>query len=139
MLSHHAMDPDVFQHHLTRPSPPGHQLFRSVLIRLPHCYLYSTPSCLHSLPSCLHGSPSCSSPSQATATPPHVQEAAPGPQTENRLLCHLPPSAFPARPLTHLVSSCAGSVGVISHPVCRCTLVPLSQSQGALQQDTGGR
>ena len=112
MLSHHAMDPDVFQPHITRPLPPGHQLFRSVLIRLPHCHLYSIPSCLHS-------SPSCSSTLQAIAphpTPPHIQETAPGPETENRLLCRLPPSAFPARPLTHLVSSCAGSVGVLSYP-----------------------
>lgn len=42
--------------------------------------------------------------------PPHVQETAEGQQT-NRFLCQLPSSAFPARPLTHSVSGCAGSVG----------------------------
>ena len=137
MLSHHAMDPNVFQPHITRPSPPGHQLFRSVLIRLPHCCLCSTPSCLHSMPFRLHSSPSWSSPSQATTSPPHIQEAVPGPQ--RRLICHLPPSVFPARPLTHLVSSYAASVGLLSYPVYLYLLVPLSQSQGAVRQDTGGR
>ena len=51
------------------PTSPGpcllcHQVFGSVLTRLPHC--------------CLHSSPSGSSPSQTPAS--HAQEAAPGPQ-----------------------------------------------------------
>ena len=93
-----------------------HQVFMSVLIGF-SCY-------------CLHSSPSHSSPSQTTPPPPHpVQESAPGPQTENRLLCRLPTSAFPALPHTHSVSSCAGSVGSFLTPVCLFTLVPLSQSQ----------
>ena len=93
-----------------------HQIFMSVLIGFSCC--------------CLHSSPSCSSHSQTTPPPPQpVQEAAPGPQTENRLLCHLPTSAFPALPHTHSVSSCTGSVGSFLTPVCLFTLVPLSQSQ----------
>ena len=83
VLSHlcPAVDPVLVQPHIPDPRLLHYQVFRSVLIRLPHC--------------CLHSSLSCSSPSQ---TPLHIQEAAPGPQTENRLLCHLPPSAFSSRP-----------------------------------------
>ena len=94
MLSHlcPAVDPVLVQPHIPDPRLLHYQVFRSVLIRLPHC--------------CLHSSLSCSSPSY---TPLHIQGAAPGPQTENRLL--LPPSAFLAHPHIHSVSSCAGSVG----------------------------
>ena len=117
MLSHHAMDPEVFQPHITRPLPPGHQLFRSVLIRS-HTAIYTAyPPVYTAYPPVYTAHP----PAPALyrplrPTPPYIQETAPGPQTENRLLCRLPPSAFPARPLTHLVSSCAGSVGVLSYP-----------------------
>ena len=122
MLSHlcPAVDPALVQPHIADPHLLHYQIFGSVLIRLPHC--------------CLHSSPSCSSPSQ---TPLHIQEAAPGPQTENRLL--LPPSTFLAHPHIYSISSCAGSVGSFLTPVCLYTLVPLSQSQGALPQDTEGR
>ena len=93
-------------------------VIRSVLIGFSCCCLQSSPSCLQSSPSCLQSSPSCSSPSQTTPPPLQpVQEAAPGPQrTGFFALC--PPSTFPALPHTHSVSSCAGSVGVLSHPVC---------------------
>ena len=82
MLSHlcPAVDPVLVQPHIPDPRLLHYQVFRSVLIRLPHC--------------CLHSSLSCSSPSQ---TPLHIQGAAPGPQTENRLPCRLPPSATPTR------------------------------------------
>ena len=122
MLSHlcPAVDPALVQPHIADPHLLHYQIFGSVLIRLPHC--------------CLHSSPSCSSPSQ---TPLHIQEAAPGPQTENRLL--LPLSTLLAHPHIHSVSSCAGSVGSFLTPVCLYTLVPLSQSQGALCQDPEGR
>ena len=104
MLSHlcPAVDPVLVQPHIPDPHLLHYQVFSSVLIRLTCC--------------CLHSSPSCSSPSQ---TPLHIREAAPGPQTKNRLPCHLPPSAFPACPHTHLVYSCAGSVGSFLTPsVC---------------------
>ena len=119
MLSHlcPAVDLVLVQPHIPDPYLLHYQVFGSVLIRLPCC--------------CLHSSPPCSSPSQ---TPPHIQEAAPGPQTENRLL--LPPSAFLAHPHIHSVSSCAGSVGSFLIPVCLFTLVPLFQSQ---EQCTGHR
>ena len=103
MQSHHAVDPVLVQPHVPDPHLLHHQLFRCVLIRLPCC--------------CLHSSPTCSIPSWTCPLPPttpHFPEAAPGPQTENRIL--LPASAFPARPHTHSVSSCVGSVGVLSHP-----------------------
>ena len=119
MLSHlcPAMDPVLVQPNIQDPCLLHYQVFMSVLIRRPCC--------------CLHSSPSRSSPSQ---TPRHIQEAAPGPQTENRLPCHLPPSAFPASsPLS--VQLC-WLCGVLSHLVCLCTLVPLSQSQ---EQCTGYR
>ena len=123
MLSHlcPAVDPVLVQPHIPDPRLLHYQVFRSVLIRLPHC--------------CLHSSLSCSSPSQ---TPLHIQEAAPGPQTENRLPCRLPPLAFPAPP--PLSVWLCGLCGVLSHPICLCTLVPLSQSQGAVHriQKEGG-
>ena len=123
MVSHlcPAVDPVLVQPHIPDPHLLHYQVFGSVLIRLPCC--------------CLHSSPSCSSPSQ---TPLHIQEADPGPQTENRLLCHLPPSAFPA--LHPLGVWLCGLCGVLSHPLCLCTLVPLSQSQGAVHrtQKEGG-
>ena len=128
VLSHlcPAVDPVLVQPHIPdsppHPPPPPpptavlhYQVFGSVLIRLPRC--------------CLHSSPSRSSSSQ---TPHHIQEAAPGPQTENRLPCHLPPSAFPAPP--PLGVQLCWLCGVLSHPVYLCTLVPLSQSQ---EQCTG--
>ena len=96
----------------TSPDPCllHHQVFRSVLIRLSHC--------------CLHSSPSCSSPSQA----PHPSRSGSNSRSlKNGLLCCLPPSAFPAHPHTYSVSSCAGSVGVLSHPclsVHTCPSVP---------------
>ena len=122
MLSHlcPAVDPVLVQPHIPDAHLLHYQVFSSVLIRLPCC--------------CLHSSPSCCSPSQ---TPLHIQEAAPGPQTENRLPCRLPPSAFPAPP--QLDVWLCGLCGVLSHPLCLCTLVPLSQSQGAVPQDTEGR
>ena len=87
-----------------------HQVFRSVLIRLLHC--------------CLHSSPSCSSPSQA----PHPSHSGSNSRSlKNGLLCCLPPSACPVHPHTYSVSSCAGSVGVLSHPclsVHTCPSVP---------------
>ena len=106
------MDLNVFQTHIPECCLLHHQLFRSVLIRLPCFYL--------------HSSPSCSSPSQ-TMPHSHIQDAAPGPQTENRLLSCLPPSAFPVHSHTHSVSSQAGFVGVLSHPclsVHTCPSVP---------------
>ena len=95
----------------TSPEPCllHHQLLGSVLIRLPRSYLHSSPSCLHS-------SPSCSSPSRTpppSRPPPHSESSS---RSSNSLLCHLPPSAFPACPHTHSISSYAGSVGVFYHP-----------------------
>ena len=117
------------------------------MIRLPRY-------CLHSSPSCLHSSHSYSSPSRTPLPMPpprlrlprpppsahhHIHKAAPGPQT-NRLPCRLPPSAFPAHPHTHSVSSCAGSVGFFLTPVCLYILVPLSRAreQCARTQKEGG-
>ena len=119
----------------TSPEPCllHHPLLGSVLIRLPRSYLHSSPSCLHS-------SPSCSSPSRThppSRPPPHSESSS---RSSNRLLCHLPPSAFPARPHTHSVSSYAGSVGVLYHPSLY-TLVPLSRAreQCPRTQKEGGR
>ena len=70
--------------HRQTPRLLRHQFFGSVLIRCPRCRLHSSPFLL-----------------QPFTGSPHVQAAAPGPQTENQLLCHLPPSAFPAGPHTH--------------------------------------
>ena len=99
MVSHlcPAVDPVLVQPHIPDPHLLHYQVFGSVLIRLPCC--------------CLHSSPSCSSPSQ---TPLHIQEAAPGPQTENRLPCRLPPQPFRLYP--HSGSGCAGSVGSFLTP-----------------------
>ena len=101
MLSHlcPAVDPVLVQPQIPDPRLLHYQVFGSVLIRLPCC--------------CLHSSLSCSSWSQ---TPLHIQGAAPGHQTENRLPCRLPPSAFPApSPLgVWLCRLC----GVLSHPIC---------------------
>ena len=68
---------------------------------------------------------------------PHSESSS---RSSNRLLCHLPPSAFPARPHTHSVSSYAGSVGVLYHPSLY-TLVPLSRAkeQCPRTQKEGGR
>ena len=115
-----AMDPLLDQPHITRPLPPASSAFQVCPDQTP--MLLSTQLTLLLQPS---------------QTPLHVQGAAPGPQTENRLL--LPPSAFLAHPHIHSVSSCVGFLGVLSHPVCLCTLVPLSQSQGAVCQDPEGR
>ena len=47
----------------------------------------------------------------------HVMDEESGSRSsENRLLCHLPPSAFLALPHTYSVIHCAGFVGVLSHP-----------------------
>ena len=119
MLSHHAMDPEVFQPHITRPLPPGHQLFRSVLIRLPHCHLYSIPSCLHSLPSCLHSSPSCSSALQAIAPHPTLHSGNSS-RSSNREQASLP--SAPIR----LSSSSPYSLGVQLCWLCGGPFIPLS-------------
>ena len=125
-----AMDPILVQPHITRPFLLHHQLLGSVLIRLPHCCLHSSPH----VPA-LYGH--CPPP---TSHPPPrpIKEAAPGPQTG---LLLLPPSAFPARPHTHSVSSCAGSVGLLSHPRLSVHTGPSVQSQGAVHrtQKEGGR
>ena len=118
----------------TSPEPCllHHQLLGSVLIRLPRSYLHSSPSCLHS-------SPSCSSPSRThppSRPPPHSESSS---RSSNRLLCHLPPSAFLARPHTHLVSSYAGSLGILYHHSLSVHTSPSVQSQGAVPQVTEGR
>ena len=92
MLSHYAMDPDVFQPHITRP--PASSALRVCPDQT--ATLLSTQLTLLLQP--------------FSTPPPHVQETAKGQQT-NRFLCRLPSSAFPAHPLTHSVSGCAGSVG----------------------------
>ena len=66
------------------PTSPGpcllcHQVFESVLIRLPRCYL--------------HSSPPCSKPFTDTCQPCSGSSAR---SSENRLLCRLRPPAFPA-------------------------------------------
>ena len=89
----------------------------SVLIRFPHC--------------CLHSSPSCPSPSQ---TPLHIQEAAPDPQTKNRLPCPLPPSAFPAPPRLS-IQLCWLCVGPFS-PRLSVHTGPSVPESGSSAQDT---
>ena len=78
--------------------------------------------------------PFCTDP----APTPTIQEAAPGPQAENRLLCCLSPLAFPARPDTHSVSNCTGSFGGPFLPPSVHT-GPSVPEQGAVCQDTEGR
>ena len=89
----------------------------SVLIRFPHC--------------CLHSSPSCPSPSQ---TPLHIQEAAPDPQTKNRLPFPLPPSAFPAPPRLS-IQLCWLCVGPFS-PRLSVHTGPSVPESGSSAQDT---
>ena len=123
ILSHlcPAVDPVLVQPHIPDPHLLHYQVFSSVLIRLTCC--------------CLHSSPSCSNPSQ---TPLHIREAAP--RSSDREQASLPsaPAAFPALP--PLGVWLCGLCGVLSHPLCLCTLVPLSQSQGAVHrtQKEGG-
>lgn len=123
-----AMDPILVQPHITRPLPPA----SSALGVCPN----QTPTLLFTQLT------TCSSPLWTLPTPhppPRpIKEAAPGPQTG---LLLLPPSAFPARPHTHSVSSCAGSVGLLSHPHLSVHTGPSVQSQGAVHrtQKEGGR
>ena len=118
------MDLNVFQPHIPEPCLLHHQLFRSVLIRFPCFYL--------------HGSPSCSSPSQ-TMPHSHIQDAAPGPQRTGFFpVCPHQPSQFIPTPTQY--PAMMALWGSFLTPVYLYILVPLSQSQGAVCQDTeGGR
>ena len=58
---------------------------------------------------------------------------------DNRSYSNMPDKLPVFTDSSHLVSSYAASVGLLSHPVYLYLLVPLSQSQGAVRQDTGGR
>ena len=113
-----AMDPILVQSHIIRPLPPASSDIGVCPDHTPT--LLSTQLTLLStqLTHLLQPFTDTSStrpPPPTTLCHHHIQKAAPGPQT-NRLPCHLPPSAFPAHLHTHSVSSCAGSVGILSHP-----------------------
>ena len=119
------MDLNMFQPHIPDLCLLHHQLLMSVLIRFP-CF-------------CLHSSPSCSNPSQ-TVPHSHIQDAALSPQTENRLLSCLPHQPFQLIPTLIRYPAMLTLRGSFLTPVCLHILVPLSQSQGGVCQDTeGGR
>ena len=114
------MDLNEFQPHIPEPCLLHHQLFRSVLIRFPCFYL--------------HGSPSCSSPSQ-TMPHSHIQDAAPGPQRTG-FFPVFPHQPFQFIPTPTQYPAMMALRGSFLTPVYLYILVPLSQSQGAVCQDT---
>ena len=131
MQSHHAVDPVLVQPHVPDPHLLRHQLFRCVLIRLPRC-------CLHSSPSCLHRSPTCFSPSWTPPipTPSSLGSSSTSSDRTGFFCRHQPFQLVPTPTRCPAVLALWGS---FLTPVCLYILVPLSQSQGAVPQDTEGR
>ena len=131
MQSHHAVDPVLVQPHVPDPHLLRHQLFRCVLIRLPHC-------CLHSSPSCLHSSPTCFIPSWTPPIPtPSCSGSSSRSSDRTRFFC--PHQPFQLVPTPTRCPPVLVLWGSFLTPVCLYILVPLSQSQGAVPQDTEGR
>ena len=115
-----AMDPILVQPHITRPLPPASSHLGICPDQTPT--LLSTQLTLllqpFSDPSSHSGSSSRSSDrEQASSAPINISSSSP--YLLNIQLCWL--------------------CGVLSHPICLYTLVPLSQSQGSLCQDPEGR
>ena len=108
-----------------------HQTLGSVLIRLPRC-------CLHSSPSCLHSSPTCFSPSWTPPTPtPSCLGSRSRSSDRTGFFC--PHQPFQLVPTPTRCPAVLALWGSFLTPVCLYTPVPLSQSQGAVRQDTEGR
>jgi len=111
MQSHlcRAMDPILVQPHITRTLPPA----SSALGVCPD----QTPMLLSTQFTILSTQLTLLLQSFTDTPPPHpLPHSESSSRSSNRLLCQLPPSAFPARPHTHSVSSYAGSVGVLYYP-----------------------
>ena len=115
MQSHHAVDPVLVQPHVPDPHLLHHQLFRCVLIRLPHC-------CLHSSPSCLHSSPTCSSPSRTHLLPLHLH---PPPHSQSSSRSSNKQASLLSAPIS-LSSSSAHPLGVQLCWLCGGPFSPLS-------------
>ena len=100
-----AMDPLLVQPPITRPPPPVSSAFQVCPDQTP-MLLSTQPTLL------LH--PFIDLPRPPLPTPPC--SGSNSRSSQNRLLCHLPPSTFPALPHTSSVFHCSGFVGVLSHP-----------------------
>lgn len=112
-----AVDPVLVQPHIPHPRLLHYQVFGSVLIRLPHCCLHSSPLLLFQ------------SPSQTPFLTFRKQLQVLRQRTGFLAVC---PSAFPVAHLTR-VSGCAVLWGPFS-PRLSVHTGPLSQSQGAMHR-----
>ena len=108
----------------TSPDPllPCHQIFGFALIRLPCC--------------CLHSSPSCSSLHRPLFT---FREQLQVLKQRTGFFAVCPPQPFQLFPTPTRCPAVLALWGSFLTPVCLYILVPLSQSQGAVPQDTEGR
>ena len=131
MQSHHAVDPVLVQPHVPDPHLLRHQLFRCVLIRLPHC-------CLHSSPSCLHSSPTCFIPSWTPPIPTPSCSGSSSRSSEHASSARISLSSSSPHPLgVHLCWFCGGPFS----PPSVCTywsLCPRAREQCPRTQKEGG-